>query len=85
MVEDTNVDVHELADAVCNMLCECREKSVSRGQVSGNNDVPLSRWERLLNDEDDSCVWKVIYWSGEISNSACVNDQNPSDDDFNSF
>ena len=82
LVQDTNVGVHELADSVCDVLYNCGQKSLRRGQVSARDDVHLSRWERLLNDKDDTRVWKAVNWNGEIDSSVCANDVIPSDEEF---
>ena len=44
--------------------------------------MELERWERLIQDDDDSRVWKTVDWKGNYSASAHGNGVLPSDAEF---
>ena len=68
---------------VTNMLYKCSEASQApvsvTNVVSGGN-----RWDRLLNDRDDTRVWKAIDWQGKFQDGA-TNSNTPSNDEFKTY
>ena len=83
-IPDTDIDINNYANEVSNVLYECVEKSRYAGNIEGHNtdNVTLGRWERLLNDRDDSQVWRAINWKGEWSDATNQTTAGPTDDDF---
>ena len=80
---DANIDL--VASQVAEVVYSVAERSVGR-TVAGRYQDTLSRWERLLGENDDSEVWKAINWKGEL-NSESKSFQNddtrcPTDDEF---
>lgn len=62
-----NLEVSYVECGITNTLYSCVQESVCRNQRSDQVDMQLGRWERLLNDRDDSRVWKAINWKGEFA------------------
>ncbi len=79
-----NLEVSDMECGITNALYSCLQESVCRNQRSDEIDMQLGRWERLLNDRDDSRVWKAIDWKGEFaagnSKASC-----PSSDEFKAY
>ena len=83
VVTDFNVsDISECEKNMIMAIYNCIQNSViTPGHSVQQYDVTLGRWERLLNDKDDSRVWRAVNWKGEID----VNnprDMCPSDEEF---
>lgn len=79
IVVDT-ADINVSVDRICASLYACSEKSVAC-QTNDYSLSALGRWERLLEDRDDSRVWMAIDWKGNFGGergSAC----RPSDEEF---
>lgn len=76
-----NGDINVTAEGMTEMLYECIRKSENRtcDNYDGNN---LSRWERMLQDRDDSRVWKAIDWRGNVTMMSTNAQSRPTDDDF---
>ena len=77
---DDNVDV--MADGVSEALYECARRSKGNQHDNSHSDSDLGRWERLLQDEDDSRVWKAIDWKGNVTAIDGVSESQPSDVEF---
>lgn len=50
---------------VCNTLYAHASHSKHQEACTGNVDVNMDCWYRLLNDNNDAKIWKVINWKGE--------------------
>ena len=48
------------------------------------NDAVGDRWERMLQDRDDSRIWQAVNWSGDFDSRNSSSDT-VSDNDFNFF
>ena len=65
-------------------LSECAD--VSRVTVQPPQvDASLSRWDRLLNCNNDKQVWAAIDWQGMLDESNPCEKSCPSDDQFKEF
>ena len=61
----------------------CAKSSlVEEEERAGEGRVDLGRWERLMEEKDDSRVWKAINWKGEYDASAQEHDALPGDAEF---
>ena len=65
---------------MANVLYKCLDKS--KGKHNGANNDNLSRWERLLEDKDDTKVWKAIDWKEILGSSHCDDIDKPTDEEF---
>ncbi|KAG0719521.1 hypothetical protein GWK47_050302 [Chionoecetes opilio] len=77
-----NCDVNVMADSVTEVLYECVRKSENHVCHNIYSDNNLDRWERLLQDRDDSRVWRAIDWKGNVNVSGSVGESRPSDEEF---
>ena len=78
-------NIGEYADSVSNILYKCSQASRIRDTSTPNDtDDTLERWDRLLNDDDDTRVWQAIDWKGQYreTNDNCVC---PNDEQFKDF
>ena len=92
-------DISQLAGDISNTLYNCAKSCLKRDQLQSGpprlNSAPNiqggsgtftdyhSKWDQLLNDPDNSRVWKALDWKGEfIDNNSNVNSVSPSDSDF---
>lgn len=76
-------DVNVFARNITEVLYGCVEgskRTPTPGVRQGNQH--LGRWERILNDSDDTRVWKAINWKGELEGVKNDMDILPSDEDF---
>ena len=88
----TNVDsaVSDISQSLYEYVCTCRTSeshTVSNTPpepVANGNLHYSNRWERILNDPDDSRVWKALNWKGEFTGNH-QNCDSPSDVDFKQF
>ena len=62
------------------MCCMIVQRSMA-GRVDNYSENDLGRWERLLDDDDDSRVWRAIDWRGNFENDF-KNICRPSDEEF---
>ena len=76
-------DVNSFSETVSDALYKCAR--ASRGEaVSERDDISLDRWDRLMQDRDDTRVWQAIDWKGNLQ----ANDKStivPSDTEFKQF
>lgn len=49
---------------------------------SQGDDSQLSRWSRLLKENDYKGIWRAINWKGEIESASGKNDKPPGDIEF---
>ena len=88
-----NNNVNLMADNISNSLYNIVSSSrmsnsdhsnVSRSVAGTDASLTSSRWERLLQDPDDTRVWKAINWKGQLTFNNLY-DETPSDIEFKSF
>ena len=79
-VPPVSVNIDILSKTICDTLYRCG--SECRREVPDPVvDPEVSRWERLLQDQDDARVWRAVDWRGEITHERNVATP-PSDDEF---
>lgn len=87
-VDGNDVTVDEFAEKVSEVLYECCSRSRGETAAGEGNDVHdrtyTDRWDRLLQDRDDSRVWRAIDWKGKYQGD-CKEDGRPSDQEFKEF
>lgn len=85
-VDVNNVNVDDLANNVSEILCQCSR--LSRGETAvrseGMDRIYTDRWDRLLQDRDDSRVWRAIDWKGRYQGDRNV-EVCSTDQDFKDF
>ena len=89
---DVNAIVNDISDTIYNCVKSCSSVDLARNRSLGLstnsifNNQPKSyhsKWDQLLNDPDDSRVWKALDWKGEfIDNNISKNQSSPSDSEF---
>ncbi len=75
-------DINVVADAIPNELYRCTERSKNSDRVVEYSMDNMGKWERLLQDKDDSRVWRAIDWKDNFDVSTFGNDKSPSDEAF---
>ena len=76
-----NDEVDRSVTNLCSTLYKCaRASKVCTDAV--HLDTQKSRWERLLESDDNDQVWRAINWRGELGQSPTPNSQQPPDDQF---
>ena len=85
-VEEHGNSIDDFASRVSELLYRCAEMSfVPSEPITENGGIVYNdRWERLLQDHDDSSVWKAIDWKGRIGGATRVDDH-PTDQEFKEF
>jgi len=78
-----NESINEYVDAFANGLYTFSKESYRVAENQSEN-LTLERWNRLLNDTDDSCVWRAIDWKGEYKETN-INRVCPINNQFQSF
>lgn len=77
-------DAGVAAQHVSDVLYECA--SASRITVaSPDPDTALSRWERLLANNDEAQVWRAINWHGEVNHTPSQTASVPTDQQFKEY
>ena len=74
-------------DAFVNAFSESIYKCANESKMRFREieiDPLVDRWERILQDRDDSRVWKAVNWSGDFE-TGNDNDNAVSDEDFKVF
>ena len=88
-----NNDVNLMADNISNSLynivssskmSKSEHSDVSRSVAGADAPLSSSIWDRLLQDPDDTRVWKAINWKGQLTFNGLYN-ETPSDIEFKSF
>ena len=88
-----NNDVNLMADNISNSLynivsssrmSKSEHSDVSRSVAGADAPLSCSIWDRLLQDPDDTRVWKAINWKGQLTFNGLYN-ETPSDNEFKSF
>ena len=93
MTPEFNNNVNLMADNISNSLYNIVSSSrttnsdcsnVSRSVAGTDASLTSSRWERLLQDPDDTRVWKALNWKDQLTFNSLYN-ETPSDIEFKSF
>ena len=88
-----NNNVNQMADNISNSLYNIVSSSrmskpehsdVSRSVAGDDAPLTSSRWDRLLQDPDDTRVWKALNWKGQLTFDGLYN-ETPTDIEFKSF
>lgn len=56
---------------ISRVLYECARVSKIRNRTT-NTDVPVDRWEGLLEENDEAQLWRAINWRGELNPSSSI-------------
>ncbi len=75
-------DVDVMAENLSDVLYACATRSEVKACTGDRDEGALSRWERLLQDKDDSRVWKPIDWKGNVDVNSGSDESRPSDTEF---
>ncbi len=81
--DDVNSFAHDVSETLYTCASMCTVNNIGnsdRVRGVGGGD----RWERLLQDKDDSRVWRAINWKGILHDSE-GNNISPSDQEFKDF
>ena len=90
---NNNIDLmaNNISETIYNCVRSCSKTNSEQNELVGlmptTDDLPRSyhsRWDQLLNDPDNSSVWKALDWKGEFidRNSNNTNQSSPSDAQF---
>ena len=79
-------DRQEFASTVSNVLYQCSKLCQSRMERirEENGEVYADRWDCLLQDHDDSRVWRAIDWKGKFQVENKI-DKGPTDEEFKEY
>ncbi len=80
-VLNEEADVHVFASRVADVVYSAAVDSMCTADA-GRNRAELGRWERLLEENDDSAVWKAINWKGEYGGPKHDDNTCPTDEEF---
>ena len=81
---DANLSIDNCVTQMTDILYNCATRSRCVNNNNYDNDVNQDRWERIVNDRDDTRVWKAVDWRGEFVSKNEVIDK-PSDQEFKEF
>ena len=83
---DINENIDSSALCISTTLYDCASTSVSRGNPVGTFvDDDQSRWERLMEENDQAKPWSAIDWKGQIMEDPSSLDSKPSDEQFKEY
>ena len=52
--------------------------------LSGDVARDVSRWDKILQEQDNARVWRAIAWQGKFQDSS-VSNATPTDEEFKTF
>lgn len=86
---DIKTQVHDDMNQVLSNLAEVLYRCVSCSRGRDTNVATVvdarSRWERMLENNDNPKLWQAINWRNELRECDNNNDSKPSDDTFKSY
>ena len=89
---DVNTLSTDISQTLYDCVRSCSNSSDVGCNVSETDNANLSpvksyhdRWDRLLNDPDDSRVWRALDWKGNLDDRDVSNNPIPSDVEFKDF
>ena len=75
---DVNVTANNLSTELYNITKTCK----LRRAPDPPQDTAKSRWQRIMECEDDSLLWKAIDWKGRFDPTNVNSDTQPSEEEF---